>query len=161
MDAPIAERPGFDPGYGILPADQGKGLLSWADAAAKLEASRNYWISTTRADGRPHAAPVWGVWIDGAFLFGTGEQSIKGKNIARNPEVVVHLESGDDVVIIEGVATKVRDAATMRTYAEAYERKYQFRPEEEPGTAYAVRPRVAFAWTEQEFPGTATRFRFG
>lgn len=160
MPEPIAERPGFVPGYGILPPDQGKGLMRWSDAVAKLQAARNYWVSTTRADGRPHVAPVWGVWLDGALLFGTDDRSVKGKNIARNPEVVVHLESGDDVVIIEGVATMVFDETTMRTYAEVYERKYAFRPEAAPGTAYAVRPRVAFSWTEQEFPGTATRFRF-
>ncbi|MEI6136703.1 MAG: pyridoxamine 5'-phosphate oxidase family protein [Chloroflexota bacterium] len=33
-------------------------------ALARLRTAMNYWIATTRPDGRPHAAPVWGVWLD-------------------------------------------------------------------------------------------------
>ncbi len=30
----------------------------------------NYWICTTRPDGRPHSIPVWGFWLDGGLYFG-------------------------------------------------------------------------------------------
>jgi len=55
--------------------------------------SRNYWICTSRPDGRPHSMPVWGFWTDGALYFGTERSSRKGKNLAHNYAVSVHLES--------------------------------------------------------------------
>ncbi len=42
---PVASRP-FMPGYGILPADAGSGLLPWAWAVERLERSHNYWVAT-------------------------------------------------------------------------------------------------------------------
>jgi hypothetical protein len=68
---PHASRPDI-PEYGILPADQGRGLLPWSWAQERLETSRNYWISTTRPDGRPHTTPIWGVWWENCFYFSAG-----------------------------------------------------------------------------------------
>ena len=39
-------------------------LLPWSWALDRLSQARNYWIATTRADGRPHSRPVWGVLVD-------------------------------------------------------------------------------------------------
>jgi PPOX class probable F420-dependent enzyme len=154
---PTATRPGFEPGYGIHDAPDG--MLPWSWAVERLESGRNYWIGTARKDGRPHAAPVWGLWIDDAILFSTSPRSRKGRNLARDPRVVVHLESGDEVVIVEGEVERVRLGPAA---ADAYERKYAFRPD--PGSPdslwYAVRPRVAYAWLERDYPRTATRFAF-
>lgn len=69
--------------------------------------ARNYWVVTTRSDGKPHSVPVWSIWLDETFYFGTDRRSRKGRNLATNPGLVVHLESGDDVVILEGVAEEV------------------------------------------------------
>jgi general stress protein 26 len=63
--------------------------------------------------GRPHATPVSGVWIEGGFYFGTGTGSRKARNLAKNQHLVVHLESGDEVVILEGVAEEVADPASL------------------------------------------------
>jgi hypothetical protein len=60
------------------------------------------WLGTTRPDDRPHVMPVWGVWIDDIVYFGTAPDSVKALNLASNPAAVVHLESGNDVVIVEG-----------------------------------------------------------
>jgi nitroimidazol reductase NimA-like FMN-containing flavoprotein (pyridoxamine 5'-phosphate oxidase superfamily) len=76
--------------------------LPWGWAEERLASSRNYWIATARAGGSPHAMPVWGVWIDDAVVFGTSARSRKGRNLTRDPRVVVHLESGDEVVVLEG-----------------------------------------------------------
>src|SRR5437588_6876045 len=46
-------------------------FLAWSHAEQRLVKSRNYWICTTRPDGRPHSAPVWGFWHDGSLYFGT------------------------------------------------------------------------------------------
>lgn len=47
---------------------------------------------------------MWGVWLDGVLYFGTGAGSVKARNLAANPALVVHLESGDKAVIMEGEA---------------------------------------------------------
>ncbi len=71
------------PGYGIHLG--GEGMLPWSHVSERMSAARNYWIGTTRPDGRPHATPVWGVWVDETFYFGTGERSRKGRNLAADP----------------------------------------------------------------------------
>ena len=130
-------------------------MLDWGWAEQRLERSRNYWIGTTNETGSPAVAPVWGVWRDGALLFGTDPRSQKGRNLARDPRVVVNLESGDEVVILRGeVDIVVPEEATL----EAYEAKYGYRPPAE--RLYRVRPRFALAWLEPDYPKTATRFDF-
>jgi PPOX class probable F420-dependent enzyme len=144
--------------YGLRPA--AAGLLPWGGVTERLAAARNYWVATTRPDGRPHAVPVWGLWLDGAFYFGTERRSLKARNLAANPAVAVHLESGDDAVMLEGAAAEVTDPARLARFDEAYVAKYAVRMRDIPGelSVWAVRPRVALAWQEKDFPGTATRF---
>jgi hypothetical protein len=145
-----ASRPRFDSSYGIAESDDG--LLSWDWALERLSASRNYWISTTGADGHPHAMPVWGVVHDGALWFGTG--GAKQRNLARDPHLVAHAESGDEVVILEGTAEELAvDAALL----DAYEAKYDFRPRTD-SRFWVVRPSLAYAWRERDYPTSATRF---
>ncbi len=145
-------------GYGVPTDASGSGLIPWSWADGRLTASRNYWLCTTRADGRPHAAPVWGVWHGGRVWFGTDPASQKGRNLARSPEAVVHLESGDETVILEGTVEIVRDADALAPVLDAYEAKYGMRPE--TGGLYAFRPRVANTWTESDFTHTAVRWTF-
>lgn len=150
---PRASKPGFPSGYGLT----GKDLLPWSWAVERLLASRNYWIVTTRADGRPHAMPVWGLWHDDGVLFSSSPSALKARNIARDPRIVVHLESGDDVVILEGEAKRMHIDADV---ADAYESKYGFRPTIDDSDAIwlALRPSRAFAWRETSYPHTATRY---
>jgi pyridoxine/pyridoxamine 5'-phosphate oxidase len=107
--------------------------------------------------------PVWGVWLDDAFHFATDRASRKARNLAANPAVVVHLESGDDVVLLEGRARPVTDPARLAAFDAAYQAKYGVRMADVPGdvSVWVVTPRVAFGWHERDFPGTATRWRFG
>ena len=93
---PIASRPVAN-GYGIPATDEG--LLPWSWAEEKLAAARNYWVATASADGRPHAMPVWAVWIDGALYFGTGATTRTARNLAANPRLAVHLDCRQDVAI--------------------------------------------------------------
>lgn len=80
-------------------------MLPWRWAAERLAAARTYWIATTRLDGRPHSRPVWGVRLAGALHFSTG--SLAAGNLRANPEIIVHLDSGSEVVILEGAAEPV------------------------------------------------------
>ncbi len=136
--------------------------MPWEWAETRLVASRNYWIASSRPDGRPHVMPVWGVWLAGALLFATDRKSRKAKNLAANPFVSVHLESGDEVVILEGRAVEVSDPAVLRPYAEAYDAKYAYRPDvtDTGNVTLMVRPVRAFAWREADFPSSATRWEF-
>ena len=153
-DDPRRSRPEFGPDYGI--AEDQEGMLDWSWADERLAASRNYWIVTAGADGTPNAAPVWGVWAGGAVYFGTNPRSRKGRDIGRDPRIVVHLESGDEVVILHGeVELDEVDVSIL----DAYEAKYGHRP---PGPRlFRLRPRRALAWLEPDYAKTATRFDFG
>ena len=131
-------------------------MLDWAWAEERLTASRNYWIATTDRDGAPAAAPVWGVWFDGALFFGTNPASRKGRNLERDPRVAVHLESGDEVVILYG---RIERGALPPEALDAYDAKYAYRPAVTEGW-FVLRPRRAVAWIERDYPRTATRFDF-
>jgi general stress protein 26 len=138
-------------------------FLPFAHADERLTKSRNYWICTSRPDGRPHSIPVWGFWLDGALYFGTARATRKARNLAHNPAISVHLESGDDVVILEGIAAEVdlNDKPIFQKLDAACRAKYKMplmvMPE---SVVYRVQPRVVLAWTESDFPNNATRWQF-
>jgi pyridoxine/pyridoxamine 5'-phosphate oxidase len=140
------------PSYGL----KGGTPFTWEDVQDRLRQARNYWLATTRPNERPHVMPVWGLWLEDGFYFGTDPASRKGRNLAANPWAVVHLESGDDVVIVEGQVQRVEDTARLAALADLYHLKYQVRPE----GLYRLAPSAAFAWAERDFPNTATRWRF-
>jgi hypothetical protein len=75
---------------------------------------------------------------------------------------VVHLESGDEAVILEGEVVEVRSREALERFADAYQAKYEYRrdPGDEDSPVLMLRPRVAQTWTERDFPGTATRWVF-
>ena len=162
MSTPEASRPRFHESYGIWAADEGAGLLGWDWAAERLERAHNYWVATASASGRPHAAPIWGLWHDGAFFFSTARGSRKGLNLAVNPFAVVHLESGDEVVTFEGEVEEVTARKDLDVLAKAYGEKYTLEITfEDPGSVvYALVPKRAFAWRESDYPESATRFTF-
>ncbi len=157
---PTPRRPIVPAGYGIAATPPTS--ADWSAIAAKIAASRNYWIASTRADGRPHAMPVWGVVVDGALFFSTDPKSMKGRNLAARPAVVVHLESGDDVVVLEGDAVPVTDSVILARYADAYEAKYNFRPDpaDPDGITLTLRPSACHTWLESDFVNSAVRWTF-
>jgi PPOX class probable F420-dependent enzyme len=147
-----ATRPHI-PGYG-LPEDT-KGLLDVSHLEETLKDAKNLWVCTVRPDGRPHAMPVWGVWVDGRIHFGGGPDTRKARNIRQNPNVIVHSESGERVAVIEGTAQVVEDDAYQERIDDAYEAKYNMR---HGPFVWAVTPTVAFGWTD--FTKDATRWTF-
>ena len=90
-----------------------------------------YWIITVRADGRPHAVPLVGVWQAGAFALCTGSEEQKQHNLDVNAHVAVTTgstgangwDSGTDVVI-EGTAERVRDPDVLQRLAADWFAKY-------------------------------------
>ena len=138
------------------------GMLDWDAIERRLAGARNYWVATTRPDGRPHVMPVWGLWLDGGFAFCTDVASRKGRNLATRANVVVHLESGDDVVLLEGRAERLGQSAILERFVEDYDAKYAVKVDvSNPASGfYMVRPQLVQAWREQDFPSSATRWRF-
>ena len=165
MSAPTVSRPDHMQGYGV-PKDS-NGLIDWAWADERMRTARNYWIASTHPDGRPHVAPVWGFWIDGVLYFGSDPASRKAKNIAANPNIVVHLESGAEVVTLEGRAELTplpESMALLETMVAQSKAKY---PGDVPtiedlkkNPMFRFKPTSGFAWMEKEFPKSVTRFSF-
>jgi hypothetical protein len=159
---PRPTAPRIPAAYGVPTDGSGGERLPWSWAVERLEAARNYWICTTRADGRPHAVPVWGLWLDDGVWFATGRTTLKARNLARNPSIVVHLESGDETVILEGEVQEAIDTIALERYVDAYKAKYDYRPDpsDSSNVTYVLRPSVAQTWNEREYPQTATRWIF-
>jgi hypothetical protein len=105
--------------------------------------------------------PVYGIWLDEAFHFGTGAHSRKALNLAAEGRCVVCVERGDEAVIVEGVAERIVDQAELRHFSEAASAKYGGNSDGDGGPRYAVRPRTVFAFIDNDtFPSTATRWTF-
>ena len=64
-------------------------------------------LCTVRADGRPHAAPVWFDLDGDTFVITTGQETVKGRNIRRDPRVVLCIDDENPpfhFVVVEGTA---------------------------------------------------------
>lgn len=81
-------------------------------------------LATVRADGRPHVAPVWyDLDPDGTVVFNTGAQTVKGRNLTRDPRASLCVdddrppfsfvtleglvELSDDLEVVRGLATRL------------------------------------------------------
>lgn len=164
LRAPKPTRPQI-PGYGVPKSK--KGLLPWKWAEDRLKKSRQYWIATTRPDGRPHVMVVWALWLDGRLYFSTGKTSRKAQNLAANPNCSMCTENAAEAVILEGVVETERDVERIREFIRLYEKKYKWKLGEmgedllslkEP--VFLLRPVVGFGFWEKKFAPTATRWLF-
>jgi hypothetical protein len=147
------------PTYGFPKSEEA--LLPWARAVAQLEAARYYWLATTRPDGRPHVTPLWGVWVEGALYFDGLPTTRWGRNLAANPAAAIHLESGEDVLILEGVVEDLTtDADLGRRITDAWNAKYgRLAPDPAANGIVRLRPRTARAWSTATLEdGTSWRF---
>ncbi|WP_026926357.1 pyridoxamine 5'-phosphate oxidase family protein [Granulicoccus phenolivorans] len=163
---PLVDRPTFPQGYGL--PDTIDGVLAWSDVEPKLIAAHHYWIASVRPDGRPHSVPRWGVWLAGRFFYDGAPTTRHTRNVEANPAVTLTLESGTDVVIVEGESHATRAdpdglgaqlAAAFTKYADA---GYQPGPDSWAGTdgggLRVITPTLVLAWAH--FPTDCTRFRF-
>ncbi|MCY4653771.1 MAG: methyltransferase domain-containing protein [Dehalococcoidia bacterium] len=153
----IPDRPQMPAGYGVGDPQYGFEPIKWSWVVERMAGARSYWVATTRSDGSPHLSPVWGVWHGDAFHFFTDEDSLKARNIRRDSRAAVHLESGDEVVIMEGTLQSI---AAVPELVSAYESKYGISLGDEPEGLYRLELSKALAWLESDFPKTATRWRF-
>ncbi len=140
--------------------------LSWPEVAARLADARTYWLSTTTPSGSPHAVPAWGAVI-GETLFLYGERrTVRARNLAADPRLLVHLESGEDVLIVHGTAEDQGTPAQVPHVVAALSAKYtgqadrQYLPDADPDfdVVYAVRPRSAMMWRLADYDDSQRRW---
>jgi nitroimidazol reductase NimA-like FMN-containing flavoprotein (pyridoxamine 5'-phosphate oxidase superfamily) len=147
----------------------------WAETRRVLAEAELSWLTTVRADGRPHVTPLVAVWLDEALHFSTGPTEQKAINLAGNPHVILTTgcngwERGLDVVV-EGDAVQVTDEALLRRLAEAWTTKWvgrwQFQVgdgsfqhmEGSPVLVFTVAPSKVLAFAKGE-PFSHTTHRF-
>jgi nitroimidazol reductase NimA-like FMN-containing flavoprotein (pyridoxamine 5'-phosphate oxidase superfamily) len=142
---------------------------SWEDTLEAIKQAEIFWISTVRADGRPHVTPLVAVWLDDALHFSTGPDEQKARNLASNPRVALttganNWQSGLDVVV-EGDAARVTDAQQLDRLAAAWAQKWDGRWQYEVSQdgfrhalVFAVRPAKVLAFTKGGFSHTRHRF---
>jgi len=121
---PSVERPQMS-AYGV-PHDL-EGVLPWSWAEARLAESRNFWLVTVSAAGRPHCLPVWGVWMAERerFGFSCATTARKVRNLAANDQVVVTNDDSRRVVSLEGRAVRLaEDDPAIEAMASLYAAKY-------------------------------------
>ena len=106
----------------------GSTATSWEQARQVLANAELTWLTTVRADGRPHQTPLVAVWQDDALFFCTGTGEQKAVNLSHNPHVLLTVagrrwDDGLDVVA-EGDAVRVTDDATLRRLARSWTTKW-------------------------------------
>ncbi len=160
-------------GYGV-PTDTAD-ALPWEWAQQRLVSNRNYWVVTASAAGRPHAMPVWGVWLPATdrFWFSCAPTARKARNIAENRQCVVTVDDTVECISVEGQARMVDavlDANGIDSMVVAYLAKYWDDPSVHvemenflrSGTIIEFTPDRAFGVIEREedFSRRATRWRW-
>jgi nitroimidazol reductase NimA-like FMN-containing flavoprotein (pyridoxamine 5'-phosphate oxidase superfamily) len=148
-------------------------VTPWEDTRRVIDDAELFWISTVRADGRPHVTPLPAVWQDGALHFCTGAAEQKGVNLATNSHCT--LTTGNNAwkagldVVIEGNAERVTDEARLQRLADAWESKYNgdwhydvdngaFQGEGGEALVFEIIPTKIFAFAKGDFAQTRHRF---
>jgi Pyridoxamine 5'-phosphate oxidase len=157
---PKVEQLGLPPGYG-----NPKRRLDWDSVRKELEDAPQYWVASTRPDGRPHVVPRDGVWLDDTWYYGGSPDTVHNLNIETNTSVVMHIGDGMKAIIVEGEARhETLDRSTAQRLADASNTKYAHYGMNNTAETYmssgtlALKARRVLAWTN--LPEDATRFLF-
>jgi hypothetical protein len=133
------------PANGILrlygePSDRSP--LEWKWVEGHLVAAGTYWV-TARTAGHPHPRPVWGIWRERRLQLSIGTPATLAA-LAVDPAVTVHLDSGTEVVIVEGRAAGTSaDAGVLADYDAKYDWSYD---PSAYGPLTTVEPERVLAW---------------
>ncbi|MEI5100691.1 PPOX class F420-dependent oxidoreductase [Streptomyces sp. PmtG] len=84
------------------------------------EGTRTGKLSTVRADGSPHVAPIWFLLDGDDLVFNTGKDTVKGRNLARDGRIALCVD--DDAppfayVVVQGRAELSEDLEQVRHWA--------------------------------------------
>lgn len=84
------------------------------------EGTRTGKLSTVRADGSPHVAPVWFVLDGDDLVFNTGARTVKGRNLLRDARVALCVDDERlpfAFALIQGRAEISEDPEQLLTWA--------------------------------------------
>jgi Pyridoxamine 5'-phosphate oxidase len=79
-----------------------------------------FFLGTLRPDGRPHAAGVGAVWLDGDIYFTSGPGTRKARNLAENPACTLSVRLEGIDLVLEGEASRVTDRAMLERAVSCY-----------------------------------------
>jgi general stress protein 26 len=162
-------KPKFDPRFSDPEAEP----TPFSQATEILEQAELYWLTTVRADGRPHVTPLIGVFDGGAIHICTGSGEQKARNLEHSPLVAITTgtntwDKGLDVVV-EGTAVRISDNGELQRLADAYEAKYgsvwhfdvgdgvfMTGDDHDPGYVFRIEPAKVLAFAKE--PHGQTRF---
>lgn len=117
--------------------------LAWSWVVEQLTTAGIYWVVGC-VGGRPHPRPVWGVWHDDELYLSVGSPGLR-RAARESGQLTVHLDSGTDVVVVEGQAAS--DGRTPPAVLAGYNAKYDWNYETDRyGELTRVRPRKVLAW---------------
>jgi hypothetical protein len=99
--------------------------LAWDRASDRLAAGTPqpgipFFLGTIRPDGRPHAAGIGAVWLDGELYFTSGRDTRKARNLAANPACTISARLEGIDLVLEGDAILVSDQPTLEAAAGRY-----------------------------------------
>jgi PPOX class probable F420-dependent enzyme len=84
-------------------------------------------LATTRKDGSPHVAPIWYA-VDGrSLVFETGAESLKGRNLRRDPRAALCVDDEQPpfaFAIVEGTAELSDDVSQLRHWGRVIGGRY-------------------------------------
>jgi Pyridoxamine 5'-phosphate oxidase len=100
----------------------GAGAMPWSRAAealgtGSLGPETPCFLGTVRPDGRPHAAGIGVVELDGDLYFTSGPGTRKSHNLAANPACTVSMRLEGIDLVVEGEAHRVTDQPTLEQVA--------------------------------------------
>ena len=159
---PTPSRPDMA-GYGVLPPDQGTGLLPWSWAVERLNRSHDYWVATTGPAHRPNVTPVWGVFLADDLWFSCDPSSRKSRNLRDRPRATMTTDDPKEPVIVEGHALLSEDRDAVQAFTHHMNEKYEYQSPFEffwAHDVWCVTPDTAFGLVEDDFTGSPTRWRF-
>ncbi len=99
-------------GSAALPWSRPRDMLAASPAPSDI----TFFLGTVQPDGRPHAAGIGALWLDGDLYFTSGPETRKARNLATNPACTrsCRLEGID--LVLEGEATRVTDKPISRRW---------------------------------------------
>ena len=103
-------------GSAALPWSRPRDLL--ASSGSRLDIT--FFLGTVGPDGRPHAAGIGALWLDGDVYFTSSLQARKARNLARNAACTISCRLDGIDLVLEGNATRVTAGATLEQVARLY-----------------------------------------
>jgi general stress protein 26 len=155
-------------------SDSRASATPWADTERAIESAELFWLTTVRADGRPHVTPLVAVWADGALHFTTGSNEQKSANLRANSHVILTTgrndwQEGIDIVL-EGEAREGAEQHVLEDVSQAFRAKWDgrweyvardgkfFHPDGFEVQLFSVVPAKVLAFAKDPFGHTVHKF---